>query len=282
MSDRHPFESPTLTHIKRRAKSLKKSLHIQHSAALDRAAAESGYHNFADAHRSITTPPPPVGHRVLLRAAWWDGTTRERGSESLEIVLSRPWYEILRASQFAPARYLRRFAAGHEPDEIVRSDFASEARRARIELCGAARTLQFADATGLRPSSGYSRAYPTALEGRRIGLDPREIPGCDHVSIWFEPSTRRPVIVDEPYGKASDAKAEERRRWCEAFGYRMVTPAWPGMYAPDLGSQIYLFSRADRGVSLEPLQEALNRLPEPPTVPPSDRGYTWELRRSMA
>jgi hypothetical protein len=275
MSNGQSFESPVLTHIKRRAKSLKSLLHISHSEALDRAAVESGYHNYADARRSVMVAPTATladGHRVRLHAAWWDGATKERGHESLELALSRPWFEVLRADQFAPARYLREFAAGHEPDEIVRSQFARTASEARIHLYGAARTLQFADATGLRPSSGYSRAYPSCVKGRRSGFDPRQIPGRDHGSIWFEPSTRRYVIVDEPYEKAiSDARAEERRHWCEAFGYCMVKPTWPGMYAPDIGSQIYLFSSADKGVSLERLQQSLDQLPAPPIVARPDR-----------
>ncbi|EKQ62525.1 MULTISPECIES: hypothetical protein [Xanthomonas] len=94
----------------------------------------------------------------------------------------------------------------------------------------------------------------------------RHIPGQDHISVWFDPATKRYLIVDEPYGERADREQESRERWCAYHGYSMVRPSWPGMYAPDIGSRFYLFSSDEKGVPLGPIAAALNVLPPPVTA----------------
>ncbi len=40
----------------------------------------------------------------------------------------------------------------------------------------------------------------------------------------------------------------------------MVKPLWAGMYYPDGGSRLYLFSHKKKGIPLQPLVERLNTL----------------------
>lgn len=61
----HPDAPVTLESIKRQAKRIKRAEQVQHATALDRAAAEAGYSNYAHAHRALSsapraTPAPPL------------------------------------------------------------------------------------------------------------------------------------------------------------------------------------------------------------------------------
>src|SRR5690554_1908533 len=105
--------------------------------------------------------------------------------------------------------------------------------------------LQFMAATKLRPSSGHSRAY---LDGNPSNA----IPGKDHYSIWYQIDTKRYLFVDEPYEEAVKHKAQKREAWANQHGFSILRPEWPGMYAPDIGSRLYLVAHKTKGVSLQP------------------------------
>lgn len=59
------------------------------------------------------------------------------------------------------------------------------------------------------------------------------------------------------------SKAAERAVWAERHGFAIAKPSWPGMYNPDGGSRLYLIADAAKGVPLEPIVEALDRLATP-------------------
>jgi hypothetical protein len=56
---------------------------------------------------------------------------------------------------------------------------------------------------------------------------------------------------------------QERLDWCRNNGFKMAMPKWPGMYNPDGGTRLYLFAKEGKGIDLDSLVEALNRLPSP-------------------
>lgn len=94
------------------------------------------------------------------------------------------------------------------------------------------------------------------------------VPGRDHDSVWFDSSSKRYLIVDEPYEEALKSRAEEREAWAQRHGYAIVKPSWPGMYYPEGGSRLYLIADLQKGVPLEPIKLALERLPPSPLAEP--------------
>lgn len=249
----------TLDGIKRLAKSLKVERGIQHVRALDQAAQAAGYQNFRHARNVLGDAAKPKRrggrHRVFLTAYWKVREGSESGRETLSIWLSVPWGDLITPAQFQNHRALLRFRA-EGPDHLARQHLSLTQSEARRAVCAAARALHFMEATRLRPSKSHSRAFPG---GRSINA----IPGRDHHSVWYDRETKRYLFADEPYEKSVESRADERVAWAKRHGYVIVRPQWPGLYAPDLGSQLYLIADEQKGMPLQPIASALDRLPAP-------------------
>ena len=249
----------SLDGIKRLAKSLKVEQGIQHVRALDEAARLAGFQNFRHARKALCdgakSEHPHSGYRTFITVYWKDRETGRDGRETLSIMLSEQWSNLITPPQLQNHRAL--FGLRPEgPDHLARQDTVHSQSHARREACAAARTLQFMAATKLRPSKSHSRAYPG-------GSSINAIPGRDHYSIWYDRETKRYLFVDEPYEAAAKSKTAERTAWAQRHGYVIAKPTWPGMYNPDGGSRLYLIADAVKGVPLEPIVAATNRLPEP-------------------
>ncbi|MCX5563773.1 DUF5623 domain-containing protein [Alcaligenes phenolicus] len=247
----------TLAGIKRLAKSLKVERGIPHTKALDAAAQAAHFQNFQHARNVLQHPTEArrPQHRLYLTSYWKDRASGASGRETLTLDLSDPWGDLIAPLQLLNHRATDEFRSAG-PDHLqstYRHDTQSKARHA---VCAAARAFQFMDATKLRPSKGYSRALPN-------GDSSKAIPGRDHYSVWFDPLTKRYLFVDEPYGPAVKNRQDERQAWATKYGYGIAMPEWAGMHAPDVGSRLFLISEISKGVPLEPLVSALNRLPEP-------------------
>lgn len=245
--------------IKRLAKSIKVERGIQHVRALDDAARAAGFQNFRHASNVLRAAAKPErshpGHRVFLTAYWKDREGNDSGRETLTLWLSVPWGDLITPAQLHNHRALVDFR-GEGPDHLARKHLQRSQPEARRAVCAAARVLQFMDATKLRPSKSHSRAFPG-------GLSSNAVPGRDHYSIWYDRETKRYLFVDEPYEKAAEGKAKERAAWAKQHGFAIVRPEWSGMYAPDVGSRLYLISDETRGVPLQPIAAALDELAAP-------------------
>lgn len=243
----------TVDGIKRLAKSIKATQGIQHASALDEAARLAGFQNFKQARNELETKSPPPKHRIFLTAYWNNRKRGESGRETLVIELSVPWGDLITPLQFKHHRALSPFRADG-PDHLTTNLRLQEQSHARRAVCALARTLHFMDATKLRPSRGYSRALPK-------GDWRNAIPGHDHYSLWYQPETKRYLFVDEPYEPAAQSHREAREAWARMHGFFVIKPTWAGMYAPDVGSRLYLVSDETKGVALPPIVAALDRLP---------------------
>lgn len=248
----------TLDGIKRLAKKLKGEQHI-HARALDAAAQAAGFQNFRHASNVLRTAPKPEhprpGHRIFLTAYWKDREGGASGRETLTMLLSASWEELITPLQLQNHRALVHFRS-EGPDHLARSQLLHTQSGGRRAVCAAARALHFMDATKLRPSKSHSRAFPG-------GRSSNAIPGHDHYSIWYDRETKRYLFVDEPYESAVESKAQERLAWAKQHGFTIVKPEWAGMYAPDVGSRLYLVADEAKGIPLEPVVAALNKLPAP-------------------
>lgn len=252
-----PVRPSTITGIKRLANQIKGTEGLSHSAALDRASVAAGYENLRHAQHHLSALQPGAAvprYSVYLTAYWRDRDAGTTGRETLSITLSTPWQKLLTPIQLKSARGLGNFLP-EGPDHLVRHNLIGSQNSARESVCHAARTLQFVAATRLRPSSGYCRAYPRGNAENRI-------PGQDHVGVWFD-EEKRYLIADEPYDAAQIHRHQDRAAWFRIHGYRQMKPDWLGMHNPHGGSRLFLVTDTIRGVPLEPLTEALNRLPAP-------------------
>jgi hypothetical protein len=249
----------TLDGIKRLAKSIRNERGIQHIRALDVAAQSAGFQNFKHAQNVLkggrTHQPQHPGHRLFLTAYWSDKESGAKGRETLTLWLETLWSELIGPRQLSNERTLGRFRS-EGPDHLVERYRVGSQSQARRMICAAARTLQFMDATKLRPSQGHSRTLPH-------GTSKSSLPGRDHSSIWYDRNSKRYLLADEPYERAALSYADERAAWSERHGFTIAKPSWPGMYNPDGGSRLYLVADSKKGIPLEPVVAALDQIPEP-------------------
>lgn len=249
----------TMDGIKRLAKSLKIERGIQHTQALDAAAQAAGFQNFRHAGNVLRAAPQTQrsrpGHSVFLTSYWKDRDGGETGRETLTTWLSVPWGDLITPLQLQNHRALADFHT-EGPDHLAREHLQSSQSAARRAVCAAARALHFMDATKLRPSKSYSRAFPS-------GRSSNAVPGRDHYSIWYDRQTKRYLFADEPYESTVEGKKKERDTWAKEHGFTIVKPEWAGMYAPDVGSRLYLIADESKGISLQPIAAALDKLPSP-------------------
>lgn len=251
----------TLVGIKRLAKSIKTRDGISHQEALSAAARSAGFQNFRHAAKQLpfvgtAASNQPAQHLLYITHYWKDRAKGGEGRETLAVQLSKPWSQLVTVAQMAHHRSLGDLVA-EGPDHLVRRGLNESQSRAQRDVCRAARTFQFMDATKLRPSNSHSRVYPGGTSANRI-------PGADHSSSWYAPWSKQYVFVDEPYERSADGRTAERDAWAKKHDFQVVkVKFWPGMYAPDVGSRLYLIG-PNKGQRLTPLAAQLDVLPAPP------------------
>jgi hypothetical protein len=251
--------------IKSLARKIKLATGASHTEALNSAAQAANFQNYAHAQRALTahvgTAIPSTGsrtnlHPLYLTFYWKNRETGERGRETLTIQLAAPWASLITVQQLSHNRALHDLfpmALDHLEGRYLCADQAE----ARKHACAAARTFYFMDATRLRPSASFGRAYPKG-DSRNC------VPHSNHPSVWFEPSTRRYLFIDEPYEKAIGEREERaRERWAIGHFQVIVKPTWKGMYNSHSQdrTQIYFVSHAFNGVPVRPLIAAVDAIP---------------------
>lgn len=252
------IQPSTLVGIKRLAKSIKTERNIQHVQALNVAAQTAGFQNFKHASNVLQANAPlheHSGHRIFLTAYWKDKELGGSGRETLTLWLDHMWGDLITTAQLQIPRALSRFKP-EGLDHLARHDQLESQSQARRAICAAARTLQFMNVTKLRPSKSYSRALPSVRSNDML-------PGSDHGSVWYDRDTKRYLFVDEPYEAEAQSEAAKRIAWAVKNEFTIGKPSWPGMYNPDGGSRLYLITHSKKGVPLDPVISALDRLPPP-------------------
>jgi hypothetical protein len=226
--------------IKRLAQRIRRQASVPHHTALKQAAQAAGFENFAHAqHRLSATTVVPVaaesGPIAFITAYWQDLETGESGRETLSFPLRCTLDALLQRTHFGRNRHLLSFRR-KAPDHIECRVVMADQHHAQSGACGVARVLLFMQATGLQP---MSRQLVQPLE--RWHTDP--LRGMDHASTWRDAATGTPVYADEPYGLAVAARAAERTAWASRHGFELSASGWPGLYAPQAGSVLYLLGR---------------------------------------
>lgn len=255
----HDLRPTTIIGIKSLARDIHKSDGIPHGNALDKAAAQAGYSNFTHARRAListaASPAVPISlAAIFVTMRWRDSETKASGYETVRVALNKTLDDMIRPTQYRHDRwlgYFKRWAGDH----LVSDRIAASIDNARRTACGAARTLQFMCATGLRPSSSDKTA-PTGHGDTRI-------PGRDHASTWYDPHSKTYIALDEPYSAAVRDRQEERRDWSARHNWDVARASWAGMYNPDGGCEMYLMSDRVKGYPVRSVEEALARIAPP-------------------
>lgn len=241
--------------IKRLATQIKKDQDIQHAVALDMAAKAASFENFTHARRSLSrqTGSASSEHQLFITIYWMESRPFRAGRETLRVDLSKPLLELCSKSELKLARGLwGRLVAS---DHIVHDSVAQSQEFARGEICKAARTLQFMEATGLRPSDDYKGEYPQ-------GDYDNKLPGSDHSTDWYDPAIGQFVLIDEPYSPA--IVSEERAAWAQQHGWHLQASKWPGIYYPHHCS-FFVATDASKGYDFAALMEKIDAIPTPLT-----------------
>lgn len=244
--------------IKRYANQLKKLNGISHPEALDMASQAAGFQNFRHAQKSFNklgnfrnSVSLQSGYTVYISAFWKDKSTGTSGQELLSFKLSVNLGELVKPEAFYAFR-------NSGPDHIEYKYTEPSQVKARETICKACRALHFMDATKLRPSTAFIKAYPG-------GSYDNEIPGHDHASVWYDRKTKRYVYVDEPYDEAVKHDEIRRTAWSRRHGQVIRKSKWRGIYYPEM-CHMFLISPLVNGVPLDPIINALDALPPPMTT----------------
>lgn len=247
----------TIVGIKRLANALRKSEGIQHTNALDLASMRAGFTNYRNALAALgheRAEPPKLLHSLFLTAYWREPRSLAEGRETMELCLERPWQSLIDARELRASRALDKFR-GRAPDHLASKAMYRGQEAARQALCFAARELQFMAATGLRPADGRRLLRPKIAES---------LPAADHTTHWIDPERGIDVMIDEPYeGAIGPEKLARRAAWGGQHGYRIEQAPWPGMYAPDIGSLMFVAVHETSAMHFDAIRASLESAPAP-------------------
>ena len=245
----------TIPGIKRLAKSTGRQNDIPHFPALDVVAQRCGYDSFHHARRALersdTVVKAAVSYSIFLSAYWRDTQKKpvDAGLETLRIELPRPLTSFLKKHECGSARNLDGFFMEFEDHLEMRSNVDTQ-ERARELLIRAALSLQFIEASGLRPVT-------TKLQRRSMKLV-EEFPRRDHLSKWIAPSGQW-IALDEPYGHVlKQPELGAREAWILTRGLHWARPSWDGLYFP--GEAVPHLIAADKAL-LDHVVERVESLP---------------------
>ena len=235
-----PLRPTSTTGLQRLAHGLKKHRDLTQSEAMEHAAVLAGYRNLREAQMAFCETPAPS---VLITAHFFD----EVGRKTLEtrVPLSRNLRSFLRPKHLRVCDRFEKMTMVTE-DHIEAEFNHLQESYVRQRIAQVARTLQFIDATGLKPSDEEIYGHPTFCREQRI-------PGQDHAITWVDPKTGVLVMMDEPYDHVDHINriAQRRKDWAQSNGFVIRRLTWGGTYRPEQGSICDLVSRVGQGVFID-------------------------------
>lgn len=211
------FQYSTLAGLKSLAKQIQAEQSVPRHNALDLAACAGGFQCYVDAKRKL--PSQSGLHNVTVRQNWWGYETRESGTAQIDLKLQSSLTQLVRphhltgylgACKVADTVFLERTGQQRHADET------------QWYIGRIARTLQFMDATGLKPSSAR-RCYPTHEYDSRP-------PVADHDHCWFDPEARLHILSTEPYPGRSERGAPNQLEWEQRHCWSTIYVDWGGIY----------------------------------------------------
>jgi hypothetical protein len=236
----------TIDGLKRRAKRIGREEACKHHVALDAAAREGGFSNFAHALHTIDVGSLPQ-FSVTLEQWWYNREDKASGTEALVVPLSMPLADLVKphhlvgylgGCKLRDENTLRLFS-----DDFVRDNADYAMRR----LTRVARALQFMEITGLRPSDAI-RCYP-----RNDGYN--RPPIADHDHCWYHPLTRQFVLSTEPYDSRVEDMSIQMDGWSAKHGFQYARIPWGSIYG--YTTQLWLAAKAETTLDLDAIVQKL-------------------------
>lgn len=244
--------------LKRLAKRIKKDAGIPHATALDVAAQQAGFQNFVHFRNQVENGNNVDEVEVLLTSRWRNPRSRgDFGTLEARILLSRPIPNIVtgygieicpRLGSYKLRDGLTLADQRLNPDKTIALRYLGQA----------ARTLQFIDATGLKPARARRSEnilYPSSH--RR-----EELPKADHASFWREPRTDRILCMNEPYW-SPDQPITEQQAWANRNGFGIQRLDWGSLYWLNGGTICDLIAHRETGADIDSVVNELRKAPCP-------------------
>lgn len=225
-----------IANLKRQAKRIAREQGCPHHIALNHAAVERGFQNFTDALRTsrdqerLGTPT----YSLILQQWWRNSKTRENGVASVTMPLAQPIEVLVKSHQLAGYLSGCRVTGDGMITLPTGGYLEDDHDHAHRRVNRIARTLQFMERTGLRPSMS-NRCYPRSDWYNRP-------PIADHDKCWYHPFTKQFVLSTEPYPGRADQKRLQMTEWCGKYGFEYVLIEGQSMYG--YGTQLFLVSKA--------------------------------------
>ncbi|MGG2621959.1 hypothetical protein [Pseudomonas aeruginosa] len=224
----------SIASLKRHAKSIGRKLGIAHHEALDEAARRAGFKDLRDAKEHLAKPAVPFEHSAFLTAYWEErtdlldeSTKTGCGRLTLQLPLRMPLGDLVSEVSLENTPYLRGFILEAIDHLEARLDCCSE-DDAYIALGRAARALLFMAGTGLTGEPSIER------ELRAPFLS-------DHCSYWYDPETKEPVTLSEPYSNYISDSDRDSLKWSDLY---LAATSWKGIYLPGSAHPL-IFSRSE-------------------------------------
>lgn len=229
--------------IKRLAKRLSKDSDLPLAEALNQAAVRAGYADYHQAQKHLKDKP-----YVNVRIAGHYNEDGARKTMVTNIRLGRGLRTFLRPRDIQIC--LRLYRMEIIADDHIAAFYAKQkASFVKDEMAKTARTLQFMDATGLKPSK--AEIYRATRYDRHARLPER-----DHSLTWRDPETKALIMMDEPYDHVTP-NHPSRVAWAAERGYEIERLEWGGTYYPEFGSVCDLISDKERGYPIEKVVAAM-------------------------
>jgi hypothetical protein len=213
--------------LKNRARKLAREEDLPHHEALDMTALRGGYQNYAHALRQLPETIELPTYRIEVGQRWWERETRQGGQATATAALRTPLAQLVKSHQ------LIEYLGGCQFDgknRLVSSGRMRDRQESRNDVGRVVRTLQFMDATDLKPSSAR-RGYPKGDWDHRP-------PIADHDSTWYDPEQRAHILVTQPYPGRADRHDTAQLEWEARHGWQTLQTSWGSLYG--FGTEFYL------------------------------------------
>jgi hypothetical protein len=208
-----------ISDLKNRARKIAREEALPHNKALDEAARRGGFENYTHALNCLPERVEARQYSIEIRQFWRNPAEQQSGIASGFVALDTPLPQLVRPHQLVGALGGCTIDGGNR---LISNTFMRDSKGSQADVGRLARTLQFINATGLKPSRARS-CYP----GREWSNRP---PIADHDTCWFDPEARAHVLVTEPYPDRALRRAENQTAWEKLHGWSVVPTQWGSMY----------------------------------------------------
>jgi hypothetical protein len=213
--------------LKNRASKLAREQNVPRHAALDTAARLGGFENYAHALKHLPTEISTPLFSVDVRQRWFERETRRNGVASINLNLTAALDEIVKAHHLVAALG---GCSLDDPQTLSCNGSMRDREESLGDVARVARTLQFMDATGLKPSRAH-KCYPRGDWQNRP-------PIADHDSCWYDPEARTYILMTQPYPGREARRREDHLAWERRHGWATIQSRWGSLYGH--GTELFL------------------------------------------